>query len=532
MSLVSKTIGTCLHERAEAMPDLQGIGYRDYWYSWKDVDEISDFLAVRYWKMGIRHGVHAATWSVNSPNLVFCLFALWKIGAVSVLVNTCYKEQEIEDILRDNDVEYLFYGYGCKSTCYKDMLSRVPLESLPVFKEAIELEENPLDKWYRRENFPAVLSEEDRQLLKQAESSVKPEDTACILFTSGTTSKPKGVMLSHFSLINNSAEIVKKMRWNSDDKICISVPMFHCFGITAGILSCLNSGAAGHLLKYYKTLEVLDQVQKYKCTVLNGVPTMFLAMLRNKNRQDYDISSLHGGVIAGSAILPAEYLEICKQLQLEKLQVSYGQTESAPCVTISAYDDTLERKSVTAGKKIEDIELEIRDIVTGEWAQTGQAGEILTRGYHVMQGYYNRPEETEKTIDSEGWLHTGDIGYLDEDGYLHVTGRMKEMIIRGGENISPAEIENCIIEMPEVEEVKVVGIPAEVLQEEIVACIIPKEGVVLDSEKVTAYVKSRLSDYKVPKYVLTFQSFPINASGKILVKDLKVQVGEMIKLKH
>lgn len=532
MSLVSKTIGTCLHERAEAMPDLQGLGYRDYWYSWKDVDEISDFLAVRYLKMGIRHGDHAAIWSVNSPNLVFCFFALNKIGAVSVLVNTCYKEKEIGDILRDNDINYLFYGYGCKNTCYKDMLDRVPLKSFPKFKQAVELEENPLDKWYQRKNFPAILSDEDRQLLKQAENSVKPEDTACILFTSGTTSRPKGVMLSHYSLINNSAEIVRQMHWNSDEKICISVPMFHCFGITAGILACLNSGAAGHLLKYYKTLEVLEQIQKYKCTVLNGVPTMFLAMLRNKNRKDYDLSSIHGGVIAGSAILPAEYLEICRELDLKDLQVSYGQTESAPCVTISAYDDTLERKSTTAGKIIDDIELEIRDTVTGKEALTGQPGEILTRGYHVMQGYYNRPEETAKAVDPEGWLHTGDIGYLDEDGYLHVTGRMKEMIIRGGENISPAEIENCIIEMPEVDEVKVIGIPAEVLQEEIAACIIPKEGVVLEAEKVTAYVKTRLSDYKVPKYVLTFQSFPISASGKVLLKDLKDQAVDMIKLKH
>lgn len=531
MGLVSKTIGTCLHERAAATPDLQGVGYRDYWYSWKDADEISDFLAVRYLKMGIGKGSHAAIWSVNSPNLVFCFFALNKIGAVSIMINTCYKEKEMEDILRDNDIEYLFYGYGCKHVCYQDVLDRVPLNELPKFRKAMELEEDPQDKWYQRKNYPAVLSPEDRALLTEAESRVKPEDTACILFTSGTTSKPKGVMLSHYSLINNSAEIARKMHWNSSDKICVSVPMFHCFGITAGILACINSGASAHLLKYYKTVEVLSQIQKYKCTILNGVPTMYLAMLRNKFRPEYDISSLNSGVIAGSPILPAEYMEICRELELPHLQVSYGQTESSPCVTISAYEDTLERKSVTSGAVIDDIELEICDNATGKVLEAGQTGEIITRGYHVMQGYYKRPEETIKAIDENGWLHTGDLGYLDEDGYLHVTGRIKDMIIRGGENISPAEIENCIISMPEVSEVKVVGIPAEVLQEEIVACVIPKEGMTLDEEKVTAYVKERLSDYKVPKYVLTFQEFPINASGKVLTKDLKQQVADRLKVK-
>lgn len=532
MSLVSKTIGTCLKERAEATPDIQGVGYRDYQYTWKEADEISDFLAVRYLKKGIGHGSHAAIWSVNSPNLVFCLFALFKIGAVATMINTCYKEKEMEGILRDNDIEYLFYGYGCKEVCFRDVLDRIPVDGLPCLKEQIKLEEDPQNKWYQRENFPAALSPEDKSLLDQAKAGVKPEDTACILFTSGTTSRPKGVMLSHYSLVNNAAAIASQMHWNSNDKICISVPMFHCFGITSGILASISCGAAAHLVKYYKTLEVLNQIQKYRCTILNGVPTMFLAMLRNKNRPEFDISSLHSGVIAGSPILPAEYLEICRELKIEHLQVSYGQTESSPCVTISDYQDTLERKSTTVGKMIDDIELEIRDLTDGRILKTGEPGEIVTRGYHVMKGYYNRPKATSQALDSEGWLHTGDVGYLDEDGYLHVTGRLKEMIIRGGENISPAEIENCIIGMPEVEEVKVIGIPAEVLQEEIAACVIPKEGATLDPEQVIAYVKARLSNYKVPKYVLTFQSFPLNASCKVLLQDLKTQVGEMIKLKH
>ena len=519
MSLVSKTIGTILRERAEKTPDCPGIGYRDYLYSWKEMDEISDFLAVRYLELGIRKGSHAAIWSVNSPNWVFCFFALLKIGAAAVLVNTCYKENELEGILRDNDIEYLFHGYGCKSTVYEDLLKKIPVENLPYLKKIVPLEEDPANKWYQRAGFPLELSGREKKKLDERKAEVMPEDTACIMFTSGTTSRPKGVMLSHFSLVNNSAEIARQMHWSQKDKLCISVPLFHCFGITAGILACLHSGAQAHLLKYYKTIEVLEQVEKHKCTVLNGVPTMFLALLHNQCRSQYDISSLKSGIIAGSPILPAEYEEICRELNMEHLQVSYGQTEASPCIAISDYEDPVKKKAVTAGRLISDVELSF------------QKGEILVRGYNVMQGYYKRLEETRKAVDPDGWLHTGDIGYMDEKGYLHVTGRLKEMIIRAGENISPAEIENCISELPEVNEVKVVGIPAKVLQEEIAACIIPKEGTVIEAEAVRAYVKSRLSDYKVPKYVLTFESFPINASGKVVLKDLRVQAGEMINIK-
>lgn len=531
MSLVSKTIGMRLHERASESSRELGISCREVRYTWKEVDEISDFLAVHYLSMGICRGSHAAIWSVNSPNWVFCFFALNKIGAVAVLINTCYKEQELEDILRDNDVEYLFYGKGCKTVLYQDVLSRISFHKLSRLKQVTALEEGQ-ERWYQRSDFVSALLMEDEILLREAEDHVIPQDTACILFTSGTTTRPKGVMLSHYSLLNNSAETVRQMHWSGEDKICISVPMFHCFGITAGILACVNSGACGHLLKYYKTLEVLQEIQTYGCTVLNGVPTMFLALLRNQNRADYDISSIRSGIIAGSPILPAEYKRICQQLNLNHLQVSYGQTESSPCITISDYDDTLEQKAMTAGKKINHIDLAIKDTAAGGFLEAGRSGEILTRGYHVMQEYYNRTEETKGAVDSDGWLHTGDLGYLDENGYLHVTGRIKDMIIRGGENISPSEIENCIISMPEIEAVKVIGIPAAVLQEEIAACIITKEGMILNEKQVIAYVKERISDYKVPKYVLTFQAFPMNASGKVLINELKAQAGERIRQKH
>ncbi len=515
MSLTAKTIGTILRERAAETPDRTGLSDERRTYSWREIDELSDGLAAWYWGMGVRKGSRAAIWSVNSPDWVFCFFALNKLGAVSILINTCYKEKEMEELLRNHDVEYLFYGSG-RGEDLREILNRIPEDRVPRLKNCVFLgTENP-DGERKRE-------------MEEELSKVRPEDTACILFTSGTTGSPRGVMLSHFSLVNNSAEIVRQMRWNENDRLCIAVPLFHCFGITAGILACIHSGAEARLLKYYKTLEVLKQVQEYGCTVLNGVPTMFLAMLRNPARQEYDLSSLRSGILAGSPISPAEYGEICRGLRIGHLQVSYGQTESSPCITISDYDDSLERKAHTVGRPIRDVEVRIRDTATGEEPEAGRAGEILTRGYHVMQGYYRQEQATAEAIDRDGWLHTGDVGYLDQYGYLHVTGRIKELIIRGGENISPVEIENCISEMPEIEEVKVLGIPAEVMQEEIAACIICRDGKQPEEEQVREYVRARLSDYKVPKYVFSFRRFPVNASGKVAYRELLAQAEAMIK---
>lgn len=527
-SLISKTIGTCLQERALKTPQLLGMSFRDFSYTWKEVDEISDFLAVCYLKLGIRHGNFAAIWSVNSPNAVLSFFALNKIGAVTVMINTCYKEKEMEDLLRDNDIEYLFYGIGCNNVKYQDILDRVSSEQVPKLKARLQLVEDGKEVWHQRNQFPEVMPQEDRKLLKEAKSKTDFMDTACILFTSGTTSRPKGTLLSHYNLVNNSAEIVRQMHWTEQDKLCVSVPIFHCFGITAGLLACIHSGASAHLLKYYKTLEVLEQVQKYRCTIINGVPTMFLAILHNKHRKDYDISSLRSGIIAGSPILSEEYELVCRELNFSHLQVSYGQTESSPCVTISDYEDSLQQKAQTSGKIIEHVEVAILSLDMGEIVKPGISGEILTRGYHVMQGYYKQPEETKAAVDDEGWLHTGDIGFLDKEGYLHVTGRKKDMIIRGGENISPLEIENCIFSIPGILDVKVVGIPAKVLQEEIAACIIVKEDMMLTDEEIQAYMRKRISDYKVPKYILRFQSFPMNASGKIQRGELRRRAVEMI----
>lgn len=508
----SKTIGVCLRERAEHTPNRIGLSCREARYTWGEMDRISDYLAARCLRQGMRRGEHAAIWGVNSPEWVLNYYALVKIGVIPVLINTCFKAEELEGVLLDQDVSFLLYGSGCKGVSYGTILETIDWEFLPRVRTLLSMETVEEEDWYHAEDWTARLV--------QAGSLVRPEDTASILFTSGTTTRPKGVMLSHHNLVTNSGELAKQMRWDETDIFCLSVPLFHCFGITGGILAGLHAGAQIHLLKYYKTIEVLEQIDQFRCTVLNGVPTMFLAIMRNERRGCYDLTSLKSGIIAGSPVLASEYLDICRNLEIDHLQISYGQTESSPCITISPYEETVLEKAGSAGKRIPGIELGIRNR-KDQMASFGEEGEIITRGYHVMQGYYKRPEETAKTIDSDGWLHTGDQGFLDEEGNLHITGRIRDMIIRGGENISPVEIESCILKMEQVEAVKVVGIPAAVLQEEIAACIIPVKGARIEEEAVRDFVKARLSDYKVPRYVITCGEFPLNESGKIKTNELR-----------
>lgn len=530
--LISKTIGYCLKERAEKTPGIIGLSYRDYSYSWREIDEISDFLAVKYLKYGIKKGTHVGIWSVNTPNWVFAYFALVKLGAIAILINTCYKETELEEILKYSDVEYIFYGNGIKNLNYKDILDKINVSNLPKLKYTFPLEKNDDIKWYMRSDYSSDMPVDDCKKLIQAINKVNIKDTASIMFTSGTTKSQKGVLLSHYSLVNNSLEISRQMGWNEQDKMCVAVRLFHCFGITAGILAAVHSGSCIHLIKYYKTCEVLNQIEKYKCTVLNGVPTMFMAIVRNNNLKDHDISSIKSGIIAGSAIHSEEYLNICKILNLKYLQPSYGQTETSPCITIAALNDSIEKKAVSVGKSIDNVEVKIWNCKENRESKEGELGEIITRGYHVMKSYYKMPLETDEVIDSTGWLHTGDLGCIDKEGYLYVKGRIKEIIIRGGENISPVEIEYYIKKLPSIKEVKVIGVEAEVLQEEIVACIVPKENYEVSKEEVQAIVSKYLTAYKVPKYVMVFDQLPTTSSGKIKLGKLKKIVEERINNKE
>ena len=520
--LLSETIGELLHKRAVLTPNAPAICYENRTYSWEEADENSDVWAADFIRKGISRGKHVALWGINSPEWIMVYFALMKVGAIVLPINTCYKEQELLRTLKEGDADYLFYGKGCGNADYNPVISKAGLDRQDSFLKGIVSLEH-LQAFENRS-----IGEEDKRLLREIEQNLSFQDTANILFTSGTSGDPKGVMLSHENLVNNSAEMVRSMYWNERDRMCLSVPLFHCFGITAGILSAVHAGAAMYVNQYYKSIGVMETIQKNSCTILNGVPSMFLAMVKNRRRSEYDLSSLKSGIIAGSAIHPSEYISICNELKMEHLQPSYGQTESSPAITITGYMDPVCQKALMVGKKIPYTQLRIWDEDRKREAETGMVGEIQSCGYHIMKGYYNREKETQQVLDAEGWLHTGDCGYLDEDGCLHITGRKKELIIRGGENIAPVEIENCILDLPEIKAVKVVGVAAQVLQEEIAACIIMEPGADFSEERVREQVERNLADYKVPRYVCRFDSFPFSTSGKIMIHELRQEVGRRL----
>ena len=519
--LTNKTIDECLKEQAKNSPNSIAIEYEDELFTWNDLEVRADFVAISLWKKGIRKGSHVGIWSVNSPNWIFTFLGLTKLGAIPVLLNTCYKEIEMARVIERNDIEFLCYGDGYKDISYDDILQEILPGTLLSHERCIAIGRSADGCWNGLKEYTPVTREEQENFLGSM-AVISPDDTAAILFTSGTSKTPKGVMLSHHNLVNNALEISANMKWTNQDRMCIAVPMYHCFGVTASLLVAIHTGCTMHLLPYFRTTQVFEKIHKQRCTILNGVPTMFLAIIHNEKRKMYDLTSIRTGIMAGSQVSSSEYLKICETLGMERLQTSFGQTESSPCITISEYHDSLEIKAQTAGRKMKNVSLRIFDRETSKELPVGEIGEIQTRGYHVMKGYYGMPEETKEVLSEDGWLSTGDLGSLDEDGYLHVTGRRGEMIIRGGENISPAEIEECICGFPNIKNIKVIGIKAEVMQEEIAACVVSADGKAIDEKALRAYVKGRLSDYKVPKYILQFMQLPLNSSGKVILNEMRL----------
>ena len=503
-----RNISQCLEDIAKKYPDKLAVTDLEQTYTWSQMNSLTEFAARQISEKGIRKGSYVALWMNNSVSWVVLFLALQRIGAVTVLLNTAYKWRELEATLSNCDVEYIFYSKNYKDSDHERTIRELNLEKLPTFKEAYLVPDEPID-----------IQENEYKFNSNIRMSENDAQAVCsILFTSGTTGVARGAMLTHSNIVNNSKAIIERLGWTSDDRVCFSVPMYHCFGITVGILGALHTGASIHIMRKFSSEAAFKNIEKYKCTIFNGVPTMFLAMKNSSKKANYDLSSLQGGLMAGSSIIPEEYKAICQELGLKRLNTAFGQTESSPGITVSCDGDTLEKRAYTSGKVLPDMEMRIA--VNGEAVGVGQEGEIQTRGYHVMVGYYKMPDETEKVLSKDGWLSTGDLGHIDEEGYLHVTGRIKDIIVRGGENISPVEIERVICQIPGVASVKVVGVKAEVIQEEVVACIIWKDGYTMSEDEVRKIVGIQLSDYKVPRYVLSFNEFPMNSSGKILGKEL------------
>lgn len=560
--LIKKSIAECFEERVHLTPDKAAVEFEGQHFSWQECDRLSDYLVWKFNLLGIQKGMRAGIWCGNHIQWIMVFIALQKIGAITVLINPGYLGAELYKILEYSELDFLFYGEKFKNEELSKILEELDFSKLTGLKRIIQIENKTYMEMMKKGAMD--LTSEQKKCIHDLKAAVDYKDTACMLFTSGTTALPKGVMLSHYNLMNAAWMTGMAMHWNIEDKICVMVPLFHCFGMTSCLLASIICGSCLYVIKHYRTLDALDAVQNHGCTVLNGVPSMFLAMVHNSRLKAFCLDGLKSGIIAGSSIMPDDYKMICQTLGMKKLQMSYGQTETSPAISFSEYEETVEQKCDNAGFIIPYIEVCIWsldgeqniyhcDAIQKDGSmlgtdQTGETyirykgqngvirravctkgkfflkGEIGAKGFNVMKGYFHREEATRETVTDDGWLHTGDLGYVDDSGRLHICGRIKEMIIRGGENISPMEIEQCIKMLPQIKEVKVVGVPEAVLQEEIAACIELNENCGISKKEIAQHCGKYLAGYKVPRYIGFFDKLPVNESNKIKIGELKAKM--------
>jgi fatty-acyl-CoA synthase len=523
------TIGGLLDHIASAYPDNDALVYPELAlrYSYRQFNEVCRQVAKGLLKLGIRKGENVAIWAYNVPEWVILQFATAKIGAVLVTVNTAYKSAELEYLLNQSDSTTLFMVKSWKDTDYVATLGevvpelatakagRISTPKLPFLKNLVFIGSGTPAGML---NF-ATIAEMGREVadseLAAAEASLDIHETINMQYTSGTTGFPKGVMLTHHNLVNNGFFIGECMKFTHKDRLCIPVPYFHCFGSVLAVMASVTHGTTMVPVELFDPLKVLQTIEKERCTAVHGVPTMFIAELEHPEFSKFDLSTLRTGIMAGS-VCPIEVMKRCvKDMNLTEITSVYGQTESSPGITQTRTDDSVELRVSTVGRALPGAEVKIVDIETGETLPPGKQGELCARGYMVMKGYYKMPEETAKVIDKDGWLHTGDLAVMDENGYCKITGRIKQMIIRGGENIYPKEIEEYLYTHPKISDVQIYGVPDRKYGEQVMAAVILKNGETMDEEEVKAFCKGRIANYKIPRYVKFVDSYPMTASGKI-----------------
>ncbi|CAG9621666.1 AMP-binding protein [Sutcliffiella rhizosphaerae] len=527
--LVHKTIGQLLDDTVSKYPDKEAVVYveEDLRYTYTEFQQIINQAAKGLMSLGIKKGDHIAIWASNKPEWVITQFASAKIGAVLVTVNTSYQIKELEYLLRQSDSTTLILMDEFKSENYLEILYQLCPElrqskvgelkanKLPLLKNIIYLgsDNHPgMYSWTDLLEKGSTISDED---LFIRQNNTFPQEVINMQYTSGTTGFPKGVMLTHSNIINNAINVAECQKITSVDKICIPVPFFHCFGCVMGTLASVATGATMVPLIMFDPLQVLRAVEQEDCTALYGVPTMFIAELNHPDFPKYNLSSLRTGIMAGSPC-PTEIMKkVVHEMGATEITIAYGQTEASPVISQTRTHDSIERRVSTVGSALNNVEVKIVDPVTREELPTGDQGELCTRGYHVMRGYYKMPDQTKDTIDEDGWLHTGDLATMDKEGYLVITGRLKDMIIRGGENIYPREIEEFLYTHPKVFDVQVVGVPDEKFGEQVAAFIKVKPGETLNESEIKEYCKGNISNFKIPFFVEFLDNYPMTASGKI-----------------
>ncbi len=538
------TLGDILDQMAENHPDRDCVIFhnRPFRKTYKEFRDLVNLTAKGLMKMGIKKGDHVAIWATNYPEWVLAMFATAKIGAVLVTVNTNYKVFEVEYLLRQSDTHTLIFINGFKDSNYLEIIqSLIPeLEgkntgewasrALPELKNLIYIGEGQPQGTYNWEQLYELGQSISDEELAEVQKSLDVHDVINMQYTSGTTGFPKGVMLTHYNIVNNGKSIGDCMALTEEDKLCIPVPLFHCFGCVLGVTACITHGSAMVLVEYYQPLAVMEAVSNEKCTALHGVPTMFIAILQHPEFKDYSFSNLRTGIMAGSPCPIKVMREVVDKMNMTEITIAYGLTEGSPVCTQTRIDDSIELRVSTVGRSLPFMECKVIDPDTGDDCTAGVPGEFIVRGYNIMKGYYNMPEATSEAIDEDGWLHTGDLATCDENGYYRITGRIKDMIIRGGENIYPKEIEEFLYTHPLVMDVQVIGVPSREYGEEIMAFIILKEGAELTVEEVKEFVKGHMARHKVPKHIAFVENFPMTASGKIQKYKLREKAIEDLNL--
>ncbi len=544
MLFTEDTLGDLLEKQVEKYPERDFMVYpdRNLKFTYKDFDERVNMLAKGLITIGVVKGDHVGIWAKNVPDWLTFMFATAKIGAVLVTVNTAYKSHELEYVLKQSDMKTLAIIDGYQDVDYIDIIyelvpelktqERGSLKSkeFPFLEQVIYVGQEKHRGMYNTNELMLLGKHTDDEELLTIKKTLSNHDVVNMQYTSGTTGFPKGVMLTHRNILNNGYYIGERQKFTEDDRLCITVPLFHCFGIVLAVMAIITHGATMVMIEIFDPLMVLGAVQKEKCTALYGVPTMFIAEFSHPMFDIFDLSSLRTGIMAGSPCPIEAMKKVVKDMHMTEITSVYGLTEGSPGFTQTSVDDPLEKRVETVGKPLPNCEVKIVDPETGETLGTNQTGEICCKGYNVMKGYYKMPEKTKEVIDEDEWLHSGDLATCDEEGYYTIVGRIKDMIIRGGENIYPREIEEFIHTIDGVMDVQVVGIPDEKYGEIIGAFIIKEDGSQVTSEDIRDYAKNKIARYKVPKHIFFVQEFPLTASGKIMKFKLRDQAVEILSI--
>jgi len=528
--LLSSCIGETLDATAHAWPELLALisCHQNQRFTYAQLHAETERFALGLLRLGVRKGDRVGIWATNCSEWVITQFATAKVGALLVNLNPAYRAYELKYALAQSECQTLimvpqFNKANFVSiffeTCPEAENSKpgaLSSQELPHLKNLILIGETIPESFFGWSQIAAMGDASSHAELRKRAADLSCDDPINIQYTSGTTGRPKGAVLSHHNIVNNALLVTDSMRMTAAERICIPVPFYHCFGMVMGNMGAVVKGCTMVIpAEHFDPLKTLEAVSGEKCNALYGVPAMFRAMLEHLDFPGFDFSSLRTGIMAGSSCPIHLMKQVVTEMHCSGITIAYGQTESSPVITQTTTDDSVELRVSTIGRALPHTEVKIIDPTTGKIVTRGEQGELCARGYCVMKGYYNNGEATRKAIDADDWLHTGDLAVMREDGYCRIVGRMKDMIIRGGENIYPREVEEFLYTCPGISEVQIVGIPSAKYGEEVAAWIKPQTGVKLSAEEIQSFCKGKIAAFKVPRYIKIVDAFPMTVTGKV-----------------